>query len=111
MMKFFELLQKLKVFKQNSKKENNDQKTNNKLRDKNIKIISDEPADIGLLDFSRISEMFSNIIINSPSKFSIGIFGDWGTGKTTLMKMIKRELENMQIISWKDINQDSEKIN
>lgn len=75
------------------------------------KIITDESTTEDAPDFIEYSQKLSKIIINSDPRFTVGIFGDWGTGKTTLMKMIKRELENMQIISWKDINQDSEKIN
>jgi len=65
------------------------------ISEKAIKIITDEPAQNGILDFPQYSRVFSNIIINSPPIFSIGIFGDWGTGKTTLMSMIREELKDV----------------
>jgi predicted KAP-like P-loop ATPase len=34
------------------------------------------------------------MVRGSKPKFSIGIYGEWGTGKTTLMKMIYNELES-----------------
>ena len=74
----------------------------------NYKIITDEPAKYAY-NFKEQSEKLSHIIVNSYPRFTVGIFGEWGTGKTTMMKMIKSELENMKIISWKDIEQDSEK--
>ena len=72
------------------------------------KIIIDDPAK-DATDFRKYSERLSQIIANSDPQFTVGIFGGWGTGKTTMMKMIKSELENTQIISWKNIEQDSEK--
>ena len=44
------------------------------------------------LDFNKYSKSLANIIKNSPPTFSVGVFGGWGTGKTTLMRMIKDEL-------------------
>jgi predicted KAP-like P-loop ATPase len=31
--------------------------------------------------------------MNSTPRFTIGIFGGWGTGKTTLMEMIQKRLQ------------------
>ena len=72
------------------------------------KIITDEPTK-DASSFIKHSERLSHIIANSTARFTVGVFGGWGTGKTTMMQMIKNQLENIQIISWKDINQDSEK--
>jgi hypothetical protein len=33
------------------------------------------------------SERLSPIIVNSTSRVTVGIFGGWGTGKTTMMQM------------------------
>jgi uncharacterized protein YjbI with pentapeptide repeats len=57
------------------------------------KIVIDDPAEEDALDFERYSQNLANIIRVTDPKFAIGIFGKWGTGKTTLMKMIKNELE------------------
>jgi ABC-type transport system involved in cytochrome bd biosynthesis fused ATPase/permease subunit len=60
---------------------------------KKIQIITDDPAEEDALYFQGYSENLANIIREAKPKFAIGIFGKWGTGKTTLMKMIKRELD------------------
>lgn len=57
-----------------------------------MKIMTDEPSVDGILDFSQYSTAFSGIIKESKPQFSIGIFGEWGTGKTTLMKMIYSQI-------------------
>lgn len=48
--------------------------------------------------FDSLSGAISNIIRNSTPHFTIGIYGEWGTGKTTLMKSIEKNLtgENPQ---------------
>jgi KAP-like P-loop domain-containing protein len=48
-----------------------------------IKIIIDEPTKEGVLDFQNYSQNLANIIIGTIPQFAIGIFGKWGTGKTS----------------------------
>jgi hypothetical protein len=69
-----------------------------------IKIITDEPTLEDALDFNNYSQRLANIITNSIPRFSIGIFGGWGTGKTSLMKMTKQILDdNNKIVTvWFD---------
>ncbi len=43
-------------------------------------------------DFISLSKTISNLIRNSTPHFTIGIYGEWGTGKTTLMKSIEANL-------------------
>lgn len=52
-------------------------------------ILLDEPSDSPRLGFAEYAQSFTEIIRNSPPHFAIGIFGDWGSGKTTLMRAIK----------------------
>jgi predicted KAP-like P-loop ATPase len=59
-----------------------------------IKIITDEPSSEDALDFENYSLKLAEIIKNSTPRFSIGIFGGWDTGKTTLMLMTKKILDN-----------------
>jgi hypothetical protein len=56
-------------------------------------IITDDIAVKPILDFNLYRDAIVNIIENSYPKFTIGIFGDWGTGKTTLMNAIDETLE------------------
>jgi KAP family P-loop domain len=55
----------------------------------------DEPQ-IGklVLDFENYVNTICGFILNSPPKFTVGIFGNWGTGKTTLLRNIKANLED-----------------
>jgi Cdc6-like AAA superfamily ATPase len=76
---------------QSAKTTNSDPK--NSGNNNKIKIIIDKPAEEDALDFQRYSENLANIISGSTTpQFAVGIFGKWGTGKTTLMRMIEREL-------------------
>jgi len=56
-------------------------------------VITDDIAMDPILDFNLYRNAIVNIIRNSYPKFTIGIFGDWGTGKTTLMNSIERALQ------------------
>ena len=57
-------------------------------------IFTDDPEiENIILDFPKYAEIISGIILGSKPKFTIGIFGEWGTGKTTLMQGIQKILE------------------
>jgi Cdc6-like AAA superfamily ATPase len=61
---------------------------------KKIKIIIDEPTKEGALDFQDYSRSLANIIRETTTpRFAVGIFGTWGSGKTSLMRMIQQELD------------------
>ncbi|KPL00748.1 MAG: hypothetical protein AMJ90_07740, partial [candidate division Zixibacteria bacterium SM23_73_2] len=61
---------------------------------KPAKILLDVPVDDGVLGFDNYRDALINIIRGSEPRFTIGIFGGWGTGKTTLMRMMKRKLDD-----------------
>jgi Flp pilus assembly protein TadD len=48
------------------------------------------------LGFDNYVESISDIIVNSRPQYTIGIYGEWGTGKSTLLKNIKQNLEIKQ---------------
>lgn len=56
------------------------------------KILLDGPAGQPALGFDKTATALSQIIESSSPQFSIGIFGGWGSGKTTLMKSIEQAL-------------------
>jgi hypothetical protein len=68
-------------------------------RIKPISILLDEPvgqkddarAELG---FEEYADVLAGVILGSDSPFTVGIFGDWGTGKTTLMRCIERKLNS-----------------
>ncbi len=58
-----------------------------------FKILLDVPGEENLaLGFNELSLAFSEIIRNSDPRFAIGLFGGWGSGKTTLMRAIESRL-------------------
>lgn len=56
-------------------------------------IILDIPAKNPGLDFGSYADAFKGIIQGSEPRFSIGIFGGWGSGKSTLMDEIRNRLD------------------
>ncbi len=67
-----------------------------------IYILLDEPIggmtedrqnDLAGLGFSEYADVLAGVILGSASPFTMGVFGDWGTGKTTLMRMIETRME------------------
>jgi hypothetical protein len=57
-----------------------------------IRILTDDSINIKpISDFEIFSRTIVNIIRNSVPKFTVGIYGEFGTGKSTLMKLIQKE--------------------
>jgi uncharacterized protein YjbI with pentapeptide repeats len=77
----------------------------NSVESKNeISIITDEPL-TSAPDLNKHSKTLSTIITNSQPRFTVGIYGGWGTGKTTIMQMILKHLakeDNNIITIWFD---------
>jgi hypothetical protein len=66
------------------------------------RILLDSPSDRPGLGFDRFAQAFSQIIQESDPRFAIGIFGEWGSGKTTLMRAIEAELskDDTVVLVW-----------
>lgn len=60
----------------------------------NTMILTDEPTEEDAPDFNDYSQKLSKFIVNSRPQFTVGIYGDWGTGKTTLMQMIRKKIDS-----------------
>ena len=56
-------------------------------------ILTDEIATDPILDFNLYRNAIVRIIKNSLPKFTIGIFGEWGAGKTTLINSVDTALQ------------------
>ena len=56
------------------------------------KILLDTPARRLSPETTALAEAFARIIEESAPRFAIGIFGGWGSGKTTLMQAIESKL-------------------
>jgi hypothetical protein len=58
-----------------------------------FRVLLDDPAAAPALGYDDYARAFSDVIRHSQPQFAIGIFGDWGSGKTTLMRAIERQLD------------------
>ena len=62
-----------------------------------LRLLTDEPlgtegARKDGLGFENYSQALAEAAINTPGPFTIGIFGGWGTGKTSLMRLTQSKL-------------------
>ncbi|MGV9386398.1 KAP family P-loop NTPase fold protein [Nonomuraea sp. NPDC003707] len=62
------------------------------------RILLDMPAKQPELGFPAIAAALATSIRTSEPRFAIGIFGSWGSGKTTLMNAIANELATDQLV-------------
>lgn len=86
-------------------------------KEEQVEIPSDEPItkeEEDLLNRRSFVENVVNLIeTNIKSPYSIGIYGDWGSGKTSIMKLIKekiKKLDNCRVIwfdAWEYENETS----
>ena len=45
-------------------------------------------------DFTTYADAISNVILGTQGPFTIGVFGEWGSGKTSLLHMIQNKIKN-----------------
>jgi len=57
-------------------------------------ISTDEPTDEDILCITNYTEGLSSFISECPTPMTIAIQGDWGSGKTSVMKMVAGQLQN-----------------
>ena len=59
-------------------------------------ILSDQPARDDRLNFAPYAKTLAEIIadLNTDTPLTIGVFGGWGRGKTSLMRMVKKRLDD-----------------
>jgi hypothetical protein len=67
---------------------------NSSEKDLPVKILTDEFEIEPFLDFDRYVGTVVRMVKGSEPNFSIGIYGEWGTGKTTLMRSIENRLKS-----------------
>lgn len=63
------------------------------------KILIDKPASDAALGFRNIAVALGRLVSESEPQFAVGIFGGWGTGKTTLMAAIKDALPAETVVA------------
>lgn len=55
---------------------------------------ADSETDVDFLNYSEVAELTVDLIKDANMRpLSIGVFGTWGTGKSTLLNLIERELK------------------
>ena len=62
----------------------------------NFKFLSDEAVrevEKDRFKHPSIAEAIMNIVVNCPLPFTIGLFGKWGTGKSSIANFLKSKLE------------------
>ena len=65
-------------------------------------IVNDQPTDKDSLDFTPYVETLADIAQTGNTPLTIGVFGTWGSGKTSLMKMVKKNLPDDFTVAWFD---------
>jgi predicted KAP-like P-loop ATPase len=68
------------------------------------KILLDTPASKPELGFDQTAAALASVILHTRPQFSVGIFGGWGSGKTTLMAAIAGHLRQSEHVVIVDFN-------
>lgn len=59
-------------------------------------MLKDAATEFDLLGFSPYVEGLAELILSTPTPLTVGIFGGWGTGKTSFILMIMKKLSKMK---------------
>src|SRR6266496_427626 len=65
-------------------------------------IVNDQPTETDALDFAPYVETLVDIIKKGSTPLTIGVFGTWGSGKTSLMRMVRKKLPKSYTVVWFD---------
>ena len=69
-------------------------KQENEKEIKNLRLLLDVPEDNVIFGFDEYASVLTSGIVGTEPHFTIGIFGEWGTGKTTLLRRIEGILKS-----------------
>ncbi len=72
------------------------------MTDSKSTILDDLPTDHDALDFTPYVETLVDVCKTASTPLTIGVFGTWGSGKTSLMKMVKNGLPENYTVAWFD---------
>ena len=65
-------------------------------------ILDDLPTDHDALDFTPYVNTLVSVCRTASTPLTIGVFGTWGSGKTSLMRMVQKRLSKTYTIAWFD---------
>ena len=65
-------------------------------------ILDDLPTEKDALDFTPYVETLADVCKTASTPLTIGVFGTWGSGKTSLMRMIRSRLPRNYTVAWFD---------
>ncbi len=65
-------------------------------------ILDDLPTDTDALDFQPYVDTLVDVCKSASTPLTIGVFGGWGSGKTSLMKMVRKGLPKEFTVAWFD---------
>ena len=67
--------------------------------EKNIMILSDNETKVDMLNNRAIAKTVADIIQNCDDRpISIGVHGDWGAGKSSVLAMVEAELNSNSVL-------------
>lgn len=84
-----------------------------------VALLSDNPSIENVIGTQAIAQVLSEVIRETQPPFALGVFGPWGSGKTTLMKQIEgrltalphtadaREIKSVWFNAWKYDGKDA----
>lgn len=73
------------------------------MRKRKLTLLADQPISgdpnerTDGLGFNAYARVLAKAAADTPGPFTIGVFGEWGTGKTSLMKLIEKNLKDTSI--------------
>lgn len=62
-------------------------------------MVLDDPAPVPALGFGDYAVSIAELITRSRAEFAVGIFGSWGSGKTTLMRAVRAQLTGDDVVT------------
>jgi hypothetical protein len=63
------------------------------------KLLLDLPSTRPALGFGETADALAQIVEHSDPRFAVGVFGGWGSGKSTLMQAIEARLDSDRIVA------------
>lgn len=70
----------------------------NNIKQDDFQFISEKAKDGGLLfGHKEIVITLNKVILNSPESFTIGLYGDWGSGKSSIAETLQSDLKKQNI--------------